>query len=73
LIGSMAIIFLLVCLRGFQRALRQEQSFKALLIKMKKENTLENRHRLIEFPRANSKAQLRKSLLQAIQSDRRLV
>jgi hypothetical protein len=71
LIVSMSIIFLLVCLQGFQKALRQEHTFRALLIKMKKERAWENRLRLIEFPRASKKAQLRQNLQQAIRSGRR--
>ncbi len=72
LIVSLAIIFLLVCLQGFHRALRQEGTFKALLIRMKKERVLENRHKLIKFPPANTKAQLHQSLRQALHSGRRL-
>ncbi len=72
LIVSMAIIFLLVCLQGFHRALRQERTFKALLIRMKIERTSENRHRLIKFPPANTKAQLHRNLRQALHSGSRL-
>jgi hypothetical protein len=67
LIISMAIILLLVCLQGFHRALRQERTFKALLIRM-----LESRHRLIEFSPARTKAQRRRNLRQALDSSRRL-
>ena len=72
LIVSMAIIFLLVCLPGLHRAVRQEGTFKALLIKMKKEPILANRNRLIKFPSARTKAQLHQSLRQALHSGRRL-
>ncbi len=72
LIISMAVIFLLVCLQGFHRALRQEGTFKALLIRMKKERVLENQHRLIKFPPANTKAQAHDNLRQALHSGRRL-
>lgn len=71
LIVSMAVIFLFVCLQGFQRALQQEYTFTALLIKMKKERAAGNSLSLVEFPRANRKAQVRQGRQKAIRAARR--
>lgn len=67
LICILAIIFLLICLQGFQSALKQKLSLRSVLVKIKEDSLRFPRRdaQLISFPQAaalmRSRSHLRKT------------
>lgn len=68
LICILAIIFLLICIQGFQSALKQKPGLRSALVKIKEENSFRlprRKAQLISFPqtadRMGSRSHLRKT------------